>query len=71
MEALHLLQVSPVQGPCLTTINEAGEKDHTVHLKLHGQPDVALAQDTSLQEAKSLADLADPGADLLVEGQYG
>ena len=66
MEALQLLQVSPVQGPCLTTIEEAGENDRPVHLELRGLPDVLLVQD-SLQAAKSLAGLADPGADLLVE----
>ena len=56
MEALQLLQVSPVQGPCLTTIEEAGENDRPVHLE---------RQDASLQAAKSLAGLADPGADLV------
>ena len=66
MEALQLLQVSPVQGPCLTSIEEAGENDRSVHLDLHGPPDVVLVQDSSLQAAKSLAGLADPGADLLV-----
>ena len=66
MEVLQLLQVSPVQGPYLTTIEEAGENDRPVHLELCGLPDV-LAQDASLQAAKSLAGLADPGADLLVE----
>ena len=34
MEALQLLQVSPVQGPCLTTIEEAGENDRPLHLVL-------------------------------------
>ena len=34
MEALQLLQVSPAQGPCLTTIEEAGENDSPVHLEL-------------------------------------
>ena len=67
MEALQLLQVSPVQGPCLTTIEEAGENDHPVHLELRGLPDVVLVWDASLQAAKSLAGLADPGADPLVE----
>ena len=67
MEAFQLLQVSPVQGPCLTNIEEAGENDRPVHLELRGPPDVVLAQDASLQAAKSLAGLADPGADLLVE----
>ena len=67
MEALQLLQVSSVQGPCLAAIEEAGENDRPVHLELHGPPDVVLAQDASLQAAKSLAGLADPGADLLVE----
>ena len=52
MEALQLLQVSAVQGPYLTTVEEA---------------DVVLIQDASLQAAKSLAGLVDPGADLLVE----
>ena len=66
MEALHLLQVSPVQGPYLTTIEGAGENDRPVHLELRGLPDVVLAQDASLQAAKTLAGLADPGADLLV-----
>ena len=65
MEALQLLQVSPVQGLCLTTIEEAGENDRPVHLELRGLPDVVLAQDASLQAAKSLADLVDPGADLV------
>ena len=32
MEALQLLQVSPVQGPCLTTIEEAGENGCPEHL---------------------------------------
>ena len=67
MEALQLLQVSPVQAPCLTTIEQAGENDRPVYLELCGLPDVVLVQDTGLQAAKSLADLADPGADLLVE----
>ena len=67
MEALQLLQVSPVQGPCLTTIEEAGENDRPVHLELRRLPDVVLAQDASLQGANSLAGLADPGAGLLVE----
>ena len=67
MEALQLLRVSPVQAPYLTTIEEAGENDHPVHLELCGLPDVVLVQDASLQAAKSLAGLADPGADLLVE----
>ena len=35
MEALQLLQVSPVQGPCLTTIEEAGEVVEVIgHLQL-------------------------------------
>ena len=59
--------MSPVQGPCLTTLQEAGENDRPVHLELCGLPDVVLAQDASLQAAMSLASLADPGADLLVE----
>ena len=67
MEVLQLLQVSPVQGPCLTTIKEAGENDRLVHLELCGLPDVVLVQDTSIQAARSLAGLADPGANLLVE----
>ena len=67
MEALQLIQVSPVQGPCLTTRQETGENGRSVHLELCGLPDVVLAQDASLQEAKRLAGLADPGADLLVE----
>ena len=62
MEALQLLQVSPVQGPCFTSMEEAGENDSPVHLELHGLPDVVLAQDASLQ-----AGLVDLGADLLVE----
>ena len=66
MEALQLLHVSPIQGPCLTTIEEAGKNDRPVHLELHGLPDVVLVQDASLQMAKSLAGLTDPGADLLV-----
>ena len=65
MEALQLLQVSPVQGACLITIEEAGENDRPVHLELRGPPDVVLAQDASLQAAKSLAGLADPDADLV------
>ena len=64
MEALQLLQVSPVHGPCLTTVEEAGEDHRPVHLELRGPPDVVLAQNAGLQ---SLAGLADPGADLLVE----
>ena len=67
MKALQLLQVFPVQGPCLTTIEEAGENDRPVHLELCGLPDVVLNQDASLQAAKSLSGLTDPGADLLVE----
>ena len=66
MEVLHLLQVSPVQGSCLTTVEEAGEDDRPVHLELRGLPDV-LIQDASLQAAKSLGGLVDLGADLLVE----
>ena len=66
METLQLLQVSPVQGPCLTTIEEAGEHDRPVHLELRGLPDV-LVQDASLPAAKSVAGLVDPGADLIVE----
>ena len=69
MEALHLLQASPVQGPCLTTIEEADENDRPVHLELRGLPDVGLAQDASLQASKKVSGLADPGADLLVETQ--
>ena len=67
MGALQLLQVSPVQGPCLTTVEGAGENDRPVHLELRGLPDVVLVQDEGLQAAKSLAGPADPGADLLVE----
>ena len=67
MEALQLLQVSPVQGPCLTTTEEAGENDRPVHLELRGLPDVVLVQGASLQAPKSLAGLTDPGADLFVE----
>ena len=67
MEALQLLQMSPVHSPCLTTKEEAGENDRPVHLELCGLPDVVLAQDTSLQVAKSLAGLADPGTDLLAK----
>ena len=67
MEALQLLRASPVQGLCLTTIEEAGENDRPVRLELRGLPNVVLAQDASLQAAKSVAGLADPGADLLVE----
>ena len=52
MEALQLLQVSPVQGPCLTTIEKADENDRPVHLELRGLPDAVLAQDASLQSAK-------------------
>ena len=63
MEALQLLQVSPLQGPCLTT----GENDRPVHLELRGLPNVVMVQDASLQAAKSFAGFADPGADLLVE----
>ena len=66
MEALQLLQVSPVQGPCLITIEEAGENDRPVYLELRELPDVVLVQDMRLQAAKSLSGLADPGADLLV-----
>ena len=42
MEVLQLLQVSPVQGPCLTTIEEVGENDGPVYLELRGLPDVVL-----------------------------
>ena len=66
MEALQLHHVSPVQGPCLKTIEEAGENDRPVRLELRGPPGVVLAQDASLQAAKSLAGLADTGVDLLV-----
>ena len=59
--------MSPLQGSCLTTIEEVDENDRPVHLELSGPPDVVLAQDASLQAAMSLAGLADPGADLLVE----
>ena len=67
MEAHQLLQVSPVQDPCLTNVEEAGENCRTEHFELRGLPDVVLVQDASLQAAKSLAGLTDPGADLLVE----
>ena len=67
MEVLQLLHVSPVQGPCLTTVEEVDENDRPVHLELRGLPDVVLVQDARLQAAKSLAGLEDPGADLLVE----
>ena len=67
MEALQLLHVSPVKSPCLTTIEEAGDNDRPVHLELRGLPDVVLVQDASIQAAKSLAGLADPGADLFGE----
>ena len=67
MEALQLFQVSPVQGPCLTTREEGDENDRPVHLELRGLPDVVVVQDASLQAAKSLAGLADPSADLLIE----
>ena len=66
MEALQLLQVSSVQGPCLTTIEEAGENDHPVHLEFRRLPDVVLVQDASLQAAKNVAGLADGGAVLIV-----
>ena len=59
--------MSPVQGPCITNAEEADENDHPVHLELRGLSDVVLVQDASLQAAKSLAGLADPGGDLLVE----
>ena len=59
--------MSPVQGPCFTTIEEAGENDRPVRLELRGLPDVVLVQDASLQAAKSFAGLADLGADLPVE----
>ena len=49
MEALQMLQVSPVQGPCLTTIEEASENDRPDYLELRRLPDVVLAQDASLQ----------------------
>ena len=67
MEALKLLQVSPVQGPRLTTIEEASENDRPVYLELRGLPDVVLVQDARLRAAKSLAGFADPDDDLLVE----
>ena len=57
--------MSPVQGPYLTTVEEDGENDHLVHLELRGLPGVVLVQDVSLQAAKSLASLADPGTDLV------
>ena len=60
MEAFQLLQVSLVHGPCLTTIEEAGENDRPVHLELRGLSDVVLARDASLRAAKSLVGLADP-----------
>ena len=63
MEALQLLQVSSVQGPCLKTTEETDENDRPVHLELRGLPDVVLVQDASFQVAKSLAGLADPGTD--------
>ena len=53
MQALQLLQMFPVQGSCLTTIEEAGENDCPVHLELRGLPDVMLAQDASLQAARA------------------
>ena len=62
MKALRLLQVSPVHCPCLTTVEEAGENDRPVHFELRGLPDVVLAQEVSLQAAKSLVGLTDPGA---------
>ena len=34
MGAFQLIQASPVQGPCLTTTEEAGENDRPVHLEL-------------------------------------
>ena len=43
------------------------ENDRPVRLELRGLPDVVLVQDKSLQAVKSLAGLADPGADLFVE----
>ena len=61
METPRLLLVSPVQGPCLKTVGQRGENDRPVHLELRGLSDVVLVQDLSL------AGLADPGADLLVE----
>ena len=67
MEALQLLRVSPVQGPCLTTVEEAGENNHPDYLELCGLPDAVLVQDASLQASKSLAGPADPGTDHLVE----
>ena len=54
MEALQLLQVSPVQGPSLTTVEKAGENDRPVHLELLGQPDVVLAQDTESSGGQEL-----------------
>ena len=59
--------MSPVQGPCLTTIEEAGEKDCPIHLELRGLIDVALTQEVILQAAKNLAGLADPRTDFLVD----
>ena len=59
--------MSPVLGPYLTTVQEAVENDRPAHLELHGLPDDVMVQDASLQAAKSLAGLADPGNDLLVE----
>ena len=42
--------MSPEQGPCLTTVEEAGKNDRPVHLELRGLPDVVLVQDASLLE---------------------
>ena len=49
------------------TIEDSGENNRPVHLELRGLTNVVLVPDTSPQVAKSLAGLADPGTDLLIE----
>ena len=45
MEALPLLQVSPVQSPCLRTVEEAGENCRPEHFEPRGLPGAVLVQD--------------------------
>ena len=66
MELFQLFQVPSVQGPRLTSIEEAGEDNGPVYLDLRGQSDVVLVQDTCSQAAEGLAGLAYRGVDLFV-----
>ena len=67
MELFELLQMSPVQGPRLASIEEAGEDNSPVHLELCGQLDGMLVQDTNSKTTESLAGLTDPGVDLFIQ----